>query len=101
MKLTPQQRLLVYKALLKEVCKDPSVVNGMCYYLCFLLDGSKKMPSMWKCMGGCDKMLFLDELRRKAPRPQPVYWAPRTKEGWKTRIHWIEQSIIEVKKKIK
>lgn len=101
MNLTPQQRLLVYKALLKAVCKDPRVDNGMCYYLCFLLDGSKKMPSMWKWMGGCDKMVLLDELKRKQPDYKPIYWAPRTKKGWETRIRWIEQSIIEVKKKIK
>jgi hypothetical protein len=101
MKLTPQQRLLVYEALLKVVCKDSSVVNGMCFYLDFLLDESKKVPYIWKRMRGCDKMELLDELKRKAPRPQPVYWAPRTKKGWETRIHWIEQSIIEVKKKIK
>lgn len=101
MNLTPQQRLLVYKALLKAVCKDPRVDNGMCHYLRFLLDGSEKMPSMWKWMKGCDKMVLLDELRRKEPRPHCLYWAPRTKKGWETRIRWIEQSIIEVKKKIK
>lgn len=101
MNLTPEQRLLVYKTLLKVVCEDPAVHKGMCTYLFCLLDKSKKMPYMWKWMDGCDKMVLLDELRRKEPRPHRLYWAPRTKKGWETRIRWIEQSIIEVKKKIK
>ena len=99
MKLTNEQRLIVYKALLKRVCKDPSVKEGMCRYLNTLLDNSKKLPSEWVFYGGVGKMSALPELN--ANRNNKLYWAPRTKEGWKLRIKWIEKAIIEVQNKIK
>lgn len=104
MTLTPQQRLLVYKALLKVVCKDSSVDNGMCNYLVNLLDRRKEMPDIWACMGGSYKMTHLPELYKYREFYKGIwfpFWAPRTIEGWELRIKWIEQAIIDVKKKIK
>ena len=102
--LTAKQRLLVYEALLKEVCKDPLVEYGMCYYLINLLDESKEMHDDWAYMGGCYKMTHLPELNEYKEFYRELYfpfWAPRTITGWETRIRWIEQAIIDVKKKIK
>ncbi len=99
MKLTPEQRLLVYKTLLKKVCKDPSVDKGMCSYLYPLLDGSEDMPKGWRMLFGGGKMKLLPELNKYDN--EHLFWAPLTKEGWETRIGWIEQAIIDVKKKIK
>jgi len=99
MKLKPEQRLLVYETLLKKVCKDPSVDKGMCIYLTSLLDRSKNMPKGWRMLFGGGKITFLPELS-KYDNEYPV-WAPLTKEGWETRIGWIEQAIIDVKKLIK
>jgi hypothetical protein len=103
MKLTPEQRLLVYKELLKVVCKDSSVKHGMCYYLLSLLDNSKKMPLRWGFLLGCSKMTYLPELNKHGGNHTISfpYWAPCTKKGWETRIKWIEQAIIDVKNKIK
>ena len=98
MTLTPQQRLLVYKELLKAVCEDPLVEHGMCRYLISLLDFSSKMPSVWALSGGAGKMNALPELN-KHDNGRP-YWAPLTEEGWEKRIGWIEKAIIDVKKKI-
>jgi hypothetical protein len=99
MELTNEQRLLVYKELLKAVCKDPSVEHGMCSYLIRLLDHNSKMPYNWHRHGGLVKMNALTELnRRDNGRP---YWAPLTEKGWEKRIGWIEKAIIDVKKKIK
>jgi hypothetical protein len=102
MKLTPEKRLLVYEELLKVVCKDPSVDKGMCSYLTSLLDGSKNMPKGWTSMFGGGKMKLLPELNKyNKYNNNYFFWAPLTKEGWETRISWIEQAIIDVKKKIK
>lgn len=98
--LTPRQRLLVYKTLLKVVCKDPAVDNGMCAYLSFLLDKDKRLPKGWKWLGGCDKMKTLVELKAKKSR-STLYWAPLTSEGWETRIRWIEKAISEVESQLK
>ena len=100
MKLTAQQRLLVYEALLKEVCKDPAVEFGMCYYLSCLLDSSKELPYSWCFHGGVGKMEYLPELNKYNNHIAP-FWAPKTAKVWETRIRWIEQAIIDVKKKIK
>jgi hypothetical protein len=99
MTLTPEQRLLVYKKLLKVVCKDPSVKYGMCQYLSCLLDFSDKMPIKWSCCGGVFKMSCLPELNKH--NTYTSFWAPCTKKGWERRIKWIEQAIIDVKNKIK
>lgn len=99
MRLTPEQRLLVYEKLLKDVCADPKVDYGMCYYLFNLLDRCKKMPKKWSKLLGTEKMRCLPELNKY--KSSSLYWAPRTAEGWETRIGWIEQAIIDVKKKIK
>ena len=97
--LTAKQRLLVYEELLKVVCEDPAVKFGMCYYLMRLLDGSRRMPYAWKSLLGCEKMDYLPELNQHDTFT--LYWAPRTAKGWKTRIGWIEQAIIDVKNQIK
>jgi hypothetical protein len=103
MKLTPEQRLLVYKELLKVVCKDSSVKKGMCYYLSSLLDNSEKMPLRWSSLLGVCKMVYLPELNKHGGNHTISfpYWAPTNKKGWETRIKWIEQAIIDVKKLIK
>jgi hypothetical protein len=105
MKLSNEQRLLVYKELLKVVCKDPSVDWGMCVYLSSLLDNSDKMPKRWRYCGGAFKMGCLPELEKYKEDSLFLknlsYWAPLTKKGWETRIGWIEQAIIDVKKLIK
>lgn len=100
MKLTPKQRLLVYETLLKVVCKDPSVDKGMCSYLYSLLDESEEMPKCWRFLIGSRKMTLLPELN-KYGNIRRTFWAPLTKKGWETRIGWIEQAIIDVKKLIK
>jgi hypothetical protein len=99
MELTNEQRLLVYKELLKAVCEDPSVEHGMCRYLTRLLDHNSKMPSTWALNGGAEKMNTLTELNRHDNGRS--YWAPLTEKGWEKRIGWIEKAIIDVKKKIK
>ncbi len=99
MKLTRKQRLLVYETLLKVVCEDPSVDKGMCIYLTSLLDGSKNMPKGWTSMFGNEKMKLLPELNKYDN--EHMFWAPLTGKGWETRIGWIEQAIIDVKKLIK
>jgi len=99
MKLTPKQRLLVYETLLKVVCKDPSVDKGMCSYLYPLLDDSEEMPRRWRSLMGSRKMTLLPELNKHNNKCS--FWAPLTKKGWETRIGWIEQAIIDVKKLIK
>jgi hypothetical protein len=99
MKLTPKQRLLVYETLLKKVCEDARVDKGMCVYLTRLLDGSKNMPKGWETLFGGGKMTLLPELSKYDN--EHLVWAPLTKEGWETRIGWIEQAIIDVKKLIK
>lgn len=99
MKLTPEQRLLVYKKLLKDVCADPTVNRGICSYLFNLLDKSKKMPYGWSELVGLAKMKYLPELNKY--KSCFSFWAPLTAEGWETRIGWIQQAIIDVKKKIK
>jgi hypothetical protein len=103
MTLTPQQRLLVYKELLKVVCKDPSVKHGMCHYLYTLLDNSNKMPIEWHYYTGLTKMRYLPELNKYRGNISSHwgYWAPITEKGWEKRIGWIEQAIIDVKNKIK
>lgn len=100
MKLTNEQRLLVYEKLFKVVCEDPSVKYGMCRYLNGLLDGSEELPYSWCFHGGVGKMEYLPELN-KYNNHVAAYWAPLTKSGWETRIGWIEQAIIDVKNKIK
>lgn len=101
MKLTKKQRLLVYKTLLKDVCEDPAVNRGICDYLLYLLDRSKKMPKKWHLLLGVNKMQILPELNKYRPLSGDLYWAPRTVEGWETRIGWIKQAIKDVKKKMK
>ena len=95
MKLTKEQRHLVYKELLKVVCKDPSVDYGMCSYLMCLLDGDKRMPERWGWLFGGGKMELLPELNKHSNGRS--YWAPLTYEGWETRIAWIEQAIEDTK----
>lgn len=106
MELTPKQRLLVYEKLLKVVCKDPSVDDGICFYLVFLLDGDRRMPVLWRSLGGVQKIKLLTELYNKKTTEcfwcnNFGFWAPLTSKGWETRIRWIEKSIVEVKKLIK
>lgn len=101
MTLTLEQRLLVYKTLLKVVCEDPRVNDGMCFYLTCLLDRSKKMPYGWRFMLGTSKMECLPELNKNKKHYYWQYWAPLTSKGWERRIRWIEQAIVDVKKKMK
>ena len=98
MKLTKEQRHLVYKELLKVVCKDPSVNYGMCAFLMFILDYDKRMPRNWGFLLGSLKMEFLPELNKHACRYRGTpFWAPLTKHGWEIRIAWIEQAIKDTK----
>lgn len=109
MKLTNEQRLVIYKKLLKLVCKDPDVEMGMCYYihgeLIMLLRRADNIPSWWN--NERNKISFLTELYRHRPKTPKEYsgfvgyWAPPTKEGWETRISWIEKAIEQVQNKIK
>jgi hypothetical protein len=106
MTLSNEQRLLVYKKLLKVVCKDPSVKYGMCNYLGALLDHSNEMPLTWSLYTGVYKMRHLPELNKHSQNDYVMnnlsgYWAPLDRKGWETRIGWIEQAIIDVKKLIK
>lgn len=95
MKLTREQRHLVYKTLLKVVCKDPSILHGMCWYLFDLLNNNKTLPDWWRYSTGSTRMKYLPELNKY--KSSKIYWAPLTAEGWETRIGWIEQAIKDTK----
>lgn len=98
-KLTKRQRLIVYKELLKKVCEDPSTDYGMCWYLDNLLDEDERMPAEWRAQSGFMKLQMLNELCNAAKKYNVLrFWTSRDAKGWKKRIGWIEQAIVEVKK---
>lgn len=75
-----KKRNAIYKKLLKIVCDDPRVDEGMCFYL-------------WQRPFDIDIDL-LPELDQYRPLDCcESYWAPCTYEGWETRIEWIVQAI--------
>lgn len=94
--LTRRQRHKVYKALLKEVIKDPSTDDGMCWYLNYLLDEDSSMPPFWRLLGSQDKMECLEELLIHRTGFLN-FWAPRNAAGWRTRIKWIVKAIEQTK----
>lgn len=88
--MTKRQRLIVYKELL----------HGMCWYLHNLLDEDERMPAEWRTQkNGFMKLQMLNELCNAAKKYNVLrFWTSRDAKGWKKRIGWIEQAIVEVKK---
>jgi hypothetical protein len=91
--MNKRERHKLYKQLLKIVCADPEVRQGICYYLANLTTLGIML---------CYRMEeLLPELYEKAPKKWKKnffsYWFPTTYEGWKKRIAIIEQCIEKTK----
>lgn len=73
-----------YKIILREICKDPSVEHGLCYYI-----RNKFGYYVW------DLELQFPELYSLKPygKISGELWFPSTSKGWEKRIKLIERCI--------
>lgn len=88
--MTKRQRNSFYKKLLKEVCEDPYVGTGICYYLEYLHHKIYGYyPATWEI-----KNLF-PELDKYKPKNKvwAFFWFPCTYKGWEKRIDIIIKCI--------
>lgn len=88
---TKRGRNSFYKKLLKVVCEDPSVDQGLCYYIGNVMTGSPDRTT--RILTGMNYMSTLAELHKQKPKHYFIYWYPLTTEGWKKRIACIEKAI--------
>ena len=89
--MTKKQRHVFYKKLLKEVCKDPSTLFGLCFYI-------DRLPDYYiEIYNNKEFETHLPELWGMKPKHKntgnPDYWFHNTPDGWKKRIALIEQCI--------
>lgn len=101
--LSQEQRLFFYKKLLDEVCKDPRVHFGFCYYVPWtLVDMEGKYRTAYR------RHIFSEELIKQelpelyaikpAKRPYSMFWYPPTEAGWQTRINKLYKIIKTMEK---
>ena len=102
--LSKPHRLIVYKELLKIVCKDPKTIYGFCAYI-------DQAPSFRRTYLNSRFWMSIDIMKyelpelyslkpRKGWKPNPGYWFEPTYRGWTKRIQLLWEMINKMEKEL-